>query len=83
MVDALCKELELRAFELDEDVETIYFGGGTPSLLNAQEIAKILDSVYSIYSVINAPEITLEANPDAARDGKSLIGDIQSVLMFA
>ncbi len=64
MVAAICKELELRKSELEGDVATIYFGGGTPSLLTAAEISKILKTVYSIYTVIDNPEITLEANPD-------------------
>ncbi len=64
MVVAICKELELRASELEEEVATIYFGGGTPSLLTASEISQILNTVYSIYTVIDDPEITLEANPD-------------------
>ena len=65
LVFCLVKELELRKEELsDEVIETIYFGGGTPSLLSSEEIKSILDSVYTNYSVINNPEITLEANPD-------------------
>ena len=64
MVVAICKELELRASEMEGEVATIYFGGGTPSLLTASEISKILAAVYSIFKVIEDPEITLEANPD-------------------
>lgn len=64
MVQAICQELELRKNEIQEPVETIYFGGGTPSLLNLDEIQKISDSVYSNFSVIENPEVTLEANPD-------------------
>ncbi len=64
MVDAICKELELRKSEIDGEIATIYFGGGTPSLLTASEISKILNTVYSTYTVIDNPEITLEANPD-------------------
>ncbi|SMG06164.1 radical SAM family heme chaperone HemW [Arenibacter troitsensis] len=65
MVLALIKELELRkeAFK-DEVVETIYFGGGTPSVLSAAEIDQIIGAVYSNYTVVADPEITLEANPD-------------------
>jgi oxygen-independent coproporphyrinogen-3 oxidase len=64
MVDAICKELKLRKSELEGEVATIYFGGGTPSLLTASEITKILNTVYSTYKVIAQPEVTLEANPD-------------------
>lgn len=65
MVAAICRELELRKEELPAlEVETIYFGGGTPSVLDVAEIGKILDHVYRHYNVSNDPEITLEANPD-------------------
>lgn len=65
MIFALRKELELRKEEfLGEIVETIYFGGGTPSVLTSEEINTIIQSVYENYEVISNPEITLEANPD-------------------
>ncbi|MBU2974392.1 radical SAM family heme chaperone HemW [Zobellia sp. B3R18] len=65
MVQALQKELFLRKDEfMDEVVETIYFGGGTPSVLKTEEIQSIIDSVYEHYTVSEHPEITLEANPD-------------------
>lgn len=62
---ALQKELKLRKEELgDAIVETIYFGGGTPSLLQTDEIEELVDAIYSNYEVVDSPEITLEANPD-------------------
>lgn len=65
MLEALQKEIVLRKQELsDEVLETIYFGGGTPSILSLDEIQKLIDTVYENYSVISNPEITLEANPD-------------------
>ncbi len=65
MVAAIATEIVLRKNELKaEIVETIYFGGGTPSVLSNVEIQFILDSVYQNYTVIDTPEITLEANPD-------------------
>ncbi len=65
LINALVKELELRKDELkNKTVETIYFGGGTPSLLTKDEIELIINSVYKNYNVIEHPEITLEANPD-------------------
>lgn len=65
MVSALQNELLLRKEEIQNQmVETIYFGGGTPSLLNFEELQKIINSVYSAYQVVENPEITLEANPD-------------------
>ncbi len=65
MVLALKKELILRKDEFsDQNVETIYFGGGTPSLLTVEEINSIIKTVFKYYKVVNTPEITLEANPD-------------------
>jgi oxygen-independent coproporphyrinogen-3 oxidase len=64
LVPALIKEIELQKNYLDEEISTIYFGGGTPSLLNGDEINSIIDSVYKTFRVIPSPEITLEANPD-------------------
>ncbi|SHJ88852.1 radical SAM family heme chaperone HemW [Pseudozobellia thermophila] len=65
MVAALRKELLLRKDEFKgEVVETIYLGGGTPSVLELHEIRSIIDAVYADYKVAEAPEITLEANPD-------------------
>ncbi|WP_055434811.1 radical SAM family heme chaperone HemW [Lacinutrix algicola] len=65
LIDALIHEIELRKSEFNNTtVETIYFGGGTPSLLTSEEIKRIIDSVYKNYKVSDEPEITLEANPD-------------------
>ena len=64
LVEALVTELDLRKEENKGAVETIYFGGGTPSLLTAEEINFILNAVYDNYPVSENPEITLEANPD-------------------
>ena len=65
LVNALVKELELRKAEFNNiTVKTIYFGGGTPSLLTNEELQFIIDSVYKNYKVSDDPEITLEANPD-------------------
>ena len=65
MIMALKKELVLRTDEFKEEtVETIYFGGGTPSVLRTSEINDLIQTVYSTYNVVKQPEITLEANPD-------------------
>jgi len=65
LIGALTKELELRKDEFkNTTVETIYFGGGTPSLLTNAELQVIIDAVYANYEVSEKPEITLEANPD-------------------
>nr|WP_297789186.1 radical SAM family heme chaperone HemW [uncultured Allomuricauda sp.] len=64
MVNAIAKELVLRKSEIDDEVETIYFGGGTPSVLSNEEIEFLIQAVYNNYKVIDNPEITLESNPD-------------------
>jgi oxygen-independent coproporphyrinogen-3 oxidase len=65
LISSLIHEIELRKNELNNEViETIYFGGGTPSLLNQLEIDSIINAVYENHEVILNPEITLEANPD-------------------
>ncbi len=64
MVNAILKEIDLQKNYLDDKVETIYFGGGTPSLLNKEELSSILNKISKTFSVVEKPEITLEANPD-------------------
>lgn len=65
IVSAIQQELINRVnYVSDEKIETIYFGGGTPSLLNKDELSSILKTIYTSYSVSSDPEITLEANPD-------------------
>ena len=65
LINALRKELQLRQQELaNQKIETIYFGGGTPSLLSVNELQLLIAEVYKNYSVIEKPEITIEANPD-------------------
>lgn len=65
MIEAIIIELQLRKQEYTgQTVETIYFGGGTPSLLSNEELQLILGAVDTHYDVIVDPEITLEANPD-------------------
>lgn len=65
LIHCLIHEIQLRKKELNQEiVETIYFGGGTPSLLNQDELDSIVDAVYENHRIIAEPEITLEANPD-------------------
>jgi putative oxygen-independent coproporphyrinogen III oxidase len=71
MVLALIKEIGIRKNELKGDVvETIYFGGGTPSILSIEAIQLLIDNVYENFSVSENPEITLEANPDDLSDSR-------------
>jgi oxygen-independent coproporphyrinogen III oxidase len=65
LVSAINSELHIQKKYLqDEEVKTIYFGGGTPSLLTSAELASILNSIKSNYRLTGVPEITLEVNPD-------------------
>ncbi len=64
MVLALAKEIAMRKSEVEDTIETIYFGGGTPSVLSNEDLNFLIDEVYRNHQVIENPEITLEANPD-------------------
>jgi oxygen-independent coproporphyrinogen III oxidase len=65
LCEAIAKELRLQVSYLgDERLETIYFGGGTPSLLSLNELEIIFFAIYKNYKVADDAEITLEANPD-------------------
>jgi len=64
MLKAIGQELLLRKSEISDQVTTIYFGGGTPSLLRTDEINHIVELIASHYDLADDPEITLEANPD-------------------
>ncbi len=65
MVEALCTELKIRSESWkDEEFQTIYFGGGTPSVLTSGQLQKLIGQVKSGYRVSNQVEITLECNPD-------------------
>lgn len=65
LIEAMAIELDYQKSYLPgEEIETIYFGGGTPSLLSRRELDLIFNSIYKYYSITASPEITLEANPD-------------------
>lgn len=69
-VKALCRELQERRHYIgNETVETIYFGGGTPSTLTIGQLRTICDTVYSTYPVGSNPEVTIECNPDDMTPG--------------
>lgn len=70
---ALCAHLrETAPFAAGHTVDTVYFGGGTPSYLGEDRLLKILRTVFKKYHVVRDAEITLEANPDSAGDWKVL-----------
>lgn len=77
-IDALIKELKIRSKKpLGAEFDTIYFGGGTPSILNVRDYDRILDCIYAYYNISDVSEITIEANPatvnlEKLRDYKSL-----------
>ena len=65
LIGAICKELKLKNKYLGSSpVETIYFGGGTPSILGEKYIAKILKTIYKYFSISNSLECTFEVNPN-------------------
>lgn len=65
LLDAMLREIELRKEEMaGQVIDTIYFGGGTPSLLTHTELMRFFDAIYSLFEVNPTAEITLEANPD-------------------
>lgn len=65
LVKHLVKEINIRKDYLkNETISTIYFGGGTPSILSREQFSEILDGIFAVYSVEENAEITFEANPD-------------------
>ncbi len=73
LVNALCKEMVLRKEEIPGPLQTIYFGGGTPSLLDAEDLQQIFKTIDDHFEVVEAPEITLEANPDDLTEAKLIM----------
>ena len=61
---AIIQEIEIQKNYLSQPIETLYFGGGTPSLLPMDDFHKILDKLRSVYSLDSNIEFTIEANPD-------------------
>lgn len=71
LVNSIIREIELRKdYLLDKNIQTIYFGGGTPSLLNDKETFLILEKIFRTYNVSKDAEITLECNPDDLSEQK-------------
>lgn len=67
-IGTLIKEIELRRNYINGNIKTIYFGGGTPSILKKSELDLIFDSILNTFNVDVDTEITLEANPDDLTD---------------
>ena len=70
--DAVCREIEKARTPEAAAVDTIYFGGGTPSLLDATALARMIDSVGRAFAVAREPEMTLEADPETITIEKAL-----------
>jgi oxygen-independent coproporphyrinogen-3 oxidase len=65
MIKCILKEIELKSSHFQQyEIQTIYFGGGTPSILNESELKQIIGKVYELFEVDKKIELTLEANPD-------------------
>ena len=65
LLECLLKELEIQKDYLGgEDIESVYFGGGTPSVLSYEEVNRMLSRIKALFNVVENAEITLEANPD-------------------
>ena len=65
ILDAMLKEIEDRAdFFIDEQVQSVYFGGGTPSILDQSELSQIFKKLETHFDLSRLKEVTLEANPD-------------------
>jgi len=72
VVRSIIKEISLRSSESTEQIQTIYFGGGTPSILATSAIENMLEAIKIHYSISSNPEITLEANPDDITTEKAM-----------
>lgn len=83
VVSSILKEIGLRSSEMKEEVQTIYFGGGTPSILDTSSIEKILDAIKAHYAVSSNPEITLEANPDDITFEKAMAWKMMGINRFS
>lgn len=63
-IDAVCREMKLRKNYLNEPISTIYLGGGTPSMLDEENLNKLFLYINNVYSVNANAEVTMECNPD-------------------
>lgn len=64
LIRALVKEIQTKKGQITSQIKTIYFGGGTPSILTKNELQLIIDALYRNYSIADNIEFTLECNPD-------------------
>lgn len=79
LIEAILFELVVRKKELKEEIQTIYFGGGTPSILSKLELAQILKTIKENFLLHQNLEITLEANPDDIDDENLILWKSQGI----
>ena len=65
-IDLLCREIRLRAPEVSGPVDTIFIGGGTPSLMTPSQACRVMEAIFRSYSVMDDAEISMEVNPGTA-----------------
>jgi len=70
VLSAMLKEIELTDIPGDPNISSIYFGGGTPSMLTTDDLQRLFDALHKKFNVEAGAEITLEANPDDIENGK-------------
>ena len=70
IISSMIKEIEIKSIGYEDLIETIYFGGGTPSILSIIEIDSLIKAVIDNFKISKKPEITLEANPDDLNTSK-------------
>ena len=73
MINSIVKELELRKKYLNSEIKTIYFGGGTPSILNKKHLEKLFDKIRSTFKISENAEISFECNPDDLNKEKLIL----------
>lgn len=73
----MTKEIAMKSFQKSRPLETVYFGGGTPSVFTPSELAQLLEAVNKKYHLLADAEITIEANPDDLN--KSYLKDLQAM----
>ena len=79
MMEAIEKEILLQKTYLSETIDTVYFGGGTPSILTIAQLAKLLNTLRTQFNISPTAEITLEANPDDINTNKLLAWKLMGI----
>lgn len=83
MIEAIDQEIKMRATTPIKEVSTIYFGGGTPSIVDPEKINRLLDTIKSNFNVHPEAEITLEANPDDININNALAWKAMGINRFS